>query len=238
MSYLDKNLKYWNRKYDSENVESFVFRLKSKILNKYIKPKKKLKILDFGCGEGASLNYFISKFKYDGYGVDISQESIKTAKKKINNRKLKLITGKSNSNDDFFNVKFDLIISIQVLYYLNNDDLQKRLRSFNKMLKPNGYVFFTMISTKNKYFKEFSNKTVDKQGLTLISLNKNKKYLNEYKKRHPNGDKIHYINFTKSLIDLKKKFNIFKPLQIGFYDGSLNSIKDSGHHYTFFGRKK
>ena len=82
MSYLDKNLKYWNRKYDSENVESYVFRLKSKILNKYIKPKKKLKILDFGCGEGANLNYFISKFKYNGYGVDISQESIKMAKKK------------------------------------------------------------------------------------------------------------------------------------------------------------
>ena len=48
----------------------------------------------------------------------------------------------------------------------------------------------------------------------------------------------HYINFTKDVNDLKKKFKIFKPLNIGYYEGSLESLKDGGLHYTFFGKKK
>jgi cyclopropane fatty-acyl-phospholipid synthase-like methyltransferase len=59
---------------------------------------------------------------------------------------------------DFPNVKFDLIIAIQSLYYLNKIDLNKTLITMKKLLKPNGVVFFTMISKKNEYYKKYSNK--------------------------------------------------------------------------------
>ena len=130
-----------------------IFRLKPKLLDQYINPKKKLKVLDYGCGEGSNINYLIKKLGYDGYGVDISQPSIKVCKKKIKKNNIKLINFEVKEDDDFFNTKFDLIISIDVLYYLNNKDLKARLISLNKMLKPGGYVFFTMASKNNKYFK-------------------------------------------------------------------------------------
>jgi hypothetical protein len=101
------------------------------------------------------------------------------------------------------------------------------------MLKPGGYVFFTMKSIKSDYYRFYSNKkNID--GLTKVDLSSNK----NYKKRQKQNIYFHYINFTKNQKDLKNKFKLFKPLNIGFYDGSLLSLDVSGHHFTFFGKKK
>jgi len=140
-NYKKINEKFWNRVYRAPNVEGFIFRLKPLLLDLYIDPKKKLRVLDYGCGEGSNINYLIKNYGYDGYGVDISEPSIRLCKRKINTSKFKLIDFDVKKDDDFFKKKFDLIISIQVLYYLNNKDLKNRLLSLNKMLKPGGYVF-------------------------------------------------------------------------------------------------
>ena len=102
------------------------------------------------------------------------------------------------------------------------------------MLKPGGYVFFTMMGTKNEYFKNFCNKRKNNDGLYKVDLNSDK----NYKKRQKQDIYFHYINFTKNEKDLKNKFNIFKPLNIGYYEGSLINTRENGHHYTFFGKKK
>ena len=232
-NYQKINHKFWDREFHSPNVESWIFRLKPKLLNIYINSKKKLKVLDYGCGEGSNINYLIKNYGYDGYGVDISYPSIKVCKKKIKKNKFKLIDFEVGENDDFFNKKFDLIISIDVLYYLNNKDLKNRLISLNKMLKPEGYVFFTMASKKNKYFKFYSDQKKTKDGLYKVDLSPDK----NYKKRYKQSIYYHYINFVNNESDLKKKFNLFKPLNIGYYDASLTTTKESGHHYSFFGRK-
>jgi len=233
MDYLDLNKKYWDKKYYAPNVESFVFRLKSRLLDKYTK-KKKLTVLDYGCGEGGNVKYLINSYKYNGYGVDIAKQSIKVCQKEISKKKFKIIKSEVSENDNFFNLKFDLIISIQTLYYLSNQDLNKRLISLNKMLKPNGYVFFTMVSTKSMFWKYFSNKKKNSQGLTLVNLNKDK----YYKSRQKQLVYHHYMNFVKSENDVKKKFKIFKPLDIGYYDIAIDGSKKSAHHFSFFGKNR
>ena len=91
-SYLKQNYNYWNREYHSPNVESFIFRLKPYLLDKYIDKKKKLTVLDFGCGEGANIKYFEKAHGYTAHGVDISEISIKNAKKNIQKKvNLKLL---------------------------------------------------------------------------------------------------------------------------------------------------
>ena len=233
-NYLNINKKFWEKKYSAQNVEGFCFRLKPKLLDYHIPPKKKLTVLDYGCGEGSNINYFIKNYKYDGYGVDISNPSIEVSKKKINKKKFKLIDNNVNENDNFFNIKFDLIISIQTLYYLNNKDLKKRLLTLNNMLKPGGYVFFTMMGTKCQYYKNFSNKKINSDGMTLVNLSKDTRY----KKRHKQKVYYHYINFCRNEKDLKKKLKIFQPISIGYYDGSLRSTDLSHFHFTFFGKKR
>lgn len=39
--YLDINKLFWQREFYSPNVESFIFRLKPKIIDLYVNPKKK-----------------------------------------------------------------------------------------------------------------------------------------------------------------------------------------------------
>ena len=193
-NYKEINKEYWNRAYEAPNVESFIFRLKPLLLDLFINSKKKLKVLDYGCGEGSNIHYLSKKHGYDGYGVDISESSIKNCQKKINKKKFKLIDFDVNQNDNFFNEKFDLIISIQVLYYLNDIDLKNRLISLNKMLKPGGYVFFTMMGTKNQYYKYFCDKRKSNDGLYKVDLGLDK----NYKKRQKQSIYYHYINFTFS----------------------------------------
>ena len=88
-NYLNQNLKYWNEPYNAENVESYIFRLKPVLLDKFIK-KKKLKVLDYGVGRGAD-TYLIKKHNFDGYGVDISKDAIKKCHKLMPNRKINQI---------------------------------------------------------------------------------------------------------------------------------------------------
>lgn len=239
MNYISENKKFWNRTYHAPNVEGFIFRLKPLILDEFInfKNKKKFEVLDYGCGEGTNVIYLSKKYGFNSFGVDISESSIKECKKKIkqNKNNFRLINVKPNIKDNFFKRKFDLIISIQTLYYYSNSDLNLRLESFRNMLKPNGYVYFSMISPKSVCYKFFSDKKKDKNGLSLISEEKN----TSFKKRQKEKMKTlkHYVNFTKSEKDLKNKFKIFKPLKVGYYDLAIQSSHPS-HHYTFFGKLK
>ena len=80
--FIDSNYSYWQKKYTAPNVEGFVFRFYNKLLKRHLK-KKKIKILDFGCREGANLKYFYNQLKFEPYGVDISKISIDVCKKKF-----------------------------------------------------------------------------------------------------------------------------------------------------------
>src|SRR5210317_2540077 len=81
-TYQSNNKKFWSSGYDALNVESVIFRLQGRILKPEFKlPKKnrKTKLLEFGCGQCANLNYFHS-LGYNVKGVDISKKDINRAK--------------------------------------------------------------------------------------------------------------------------------------------------------------
>ena len=68
----------------------------------------------------------------------------------------------------------------------------------------------------------------------------------EYRSPNPEGfifrlkSKLldYYINICKGEKDLKRKFKIYKPIRLSFYDWSYGINKlISGHHFTFFGKK-
>src|SRR3972149_3534197 len=80
------------------------------LLDEFLPKKKNLKILDAGCGPGATLpllqNYG------DALGVDLSEEALKYARS----------LGKVQKGDitklDFKNASFDVVVCMDVIYHL------------------------------------------------------------------------------------------------------------------------
>ena len=69
------------------------------------------------------------------------------------------------------------------------------------MLKDDGHVFFTMMSTKSSYFKD-SNKKVNQDGLTKHIVKEERFYQDKNRKEFQ-----HYINWSKLLF-----FYVFKTI--------------------------
>ena len=80
--YLQYNNSIWQNTYYAPNVESVIFRLHGRILKSQFKLPKTNKLtttLDFGCGQGSTVNY-LNRNGYDAYGIDISDIDIEVAK--------------------------------------------------------------------------------------------------------------------------------------------------------------
>ena len=223
--YLKKNHNYWETGYYAPNVESYIFRF----FAYYLKPNKIIgnkKILDFGCGQGSSVNYF-SKLGYDVCGVDISKKDLNFAKifyKNIKNRFVLVDPDPKIQPYYGFEKNIDIVVAAQSLYFFDNKDLNICLNKIKNSMKKGGIIFATMQSHNHYYFK---NAKKYKNGLYEVKL-KNKR----------TAVKSHYINYTKSKKDLLKKFNMFEPLEVGFYDMGLTKSEPKTHHFTFIGRKK
>lgn len=224
--YLQKNYEYWQKGYFAENVESFVFRPYGRIFKSQfnIDGSKNEKLLDFGCGQGAALKFFNSK-GFDVYGVDISIPDIEVCKKRIPDieQHFSVINPVPSENDVFYGGDYDIIIAIQSLYYYNDKDLEARLISLYKQLKPGGYIYATMMGTKC-WFYDYS---IDAgEGLRKVEITTERLSIRDY-----------YVNFIDSKEELINKFHMFNKVHAGYYDDFYREDEGSNFHWTFIGQK-
>ena len=99
-------------------------------------------ILDFGCGN-ARFYSLIKNKNINYYGVDISENLINTAKKKVPQGKFLIINPdlKLSFQDNFF----DTIVSIATLHHIPSNQLRKNLiLEFKRVLKNNGTLIITV----------------------------------------------------------------------------------------------
>jgi len=107
------------------------------ILEYYLAQKgQKLRMLDAGCGTGMNIKFLLSK-GHLAYGIDLSTDAIALCKK----RRLKTVKKGSILNLPFRNNSFDALICIDVLGSMTSDrNIEKALRGFYRILKPNGIL--------------------------------------------------------------------------------------------------
>lgn len=106
---------------------------------------KKSKFLDVGCGTGIALE--LLKNKIIGYGVEVSNTSIKKCKEK--NLNCEFYNGKKLP---FGNQEFDIVGSFNVLEH--TDDPPSFLNEQNRVLKQSGYLIIVcpnFLSITNNY---------------------------------------------------------------------------------------
>lgn len=106
-----------------------------------VKPQKKMRILDAGCGTGLCGKYLKKYAKIFGlHGVDISKEMIKEASKKRLYNKLfveELLSFLSGKKDEY-----NLVVSTDVFIYFG--DLTELFLKLNKAVKKDGRVIFSV----------------------------------------------------------------------------------------------
>lgn len=94
-------------------------------------------ILDVGCGTGGMLKLITDKYQnIKAYGIDLSDEMIKIARKKLSND-VKLSVGDSECLP-FLDNNFDVIICMESFHHYPNPS--SVLQEFKRVLKPNGIL--------------------------------------------------------------------------------------------------
>jgi ubiquinone/menaquinone biosynthesis C-methylase UbiE len=176
---LNKHYKKWSNSYDQDMKEwgyAYPVQLK-KILNKNLKLKKGIKILDAGCGTGYVAEALIElKFK-NIVGIYFYREILEIPKKKkIYSR---LICQSLNETIKLRSNQFELVVCTGVLTsgHVGPNSIQELIR----VVKPQGYFVCSIaesIFKKNGFKKEIENLTeivkVTFISRQFIALPKNK----------------------------------------------------------------
>jgi len=125
-----------------------------KTLLPFIKLNQNAKVLDLGCGNGRWAKILLPKIsKY--IGVDVSKEFIKLAEKTIKDEKAGFVClpAQNYLSDE----KFDLVLVIGLITYMNDEDIRKLSLNCKKMLKPDGRLILRNVtledsSTNRKFY--------------------------------------------------------------------------------------
>lgn len=226
--YQNGNKNYWEKGYDAPNVDHHMFRFFGRILRpQFDLPKNHEKLLDFGCGQGAAVNFFhINGF--NAQGVDISEKDISTGKIRFPHIKNKFslcdIDPKVQVNYGTESV-YDVITAFQALYYFSKSDFEVVIQKIYDQLAPGGVFFATMMGVQSKEFYDNSHPTND-EWLRKVEFSNSRVNVEDY-----------YMFFVESESDLINKFKMFKPIHVGYYSTKLRSDEGDGFHYTFCGVK-
>ena len=114
------------------------YKLSLSVIKNIVKNSRSLKILDIGCalGDFTSKVYHLNP-RNEFYGIDISQKAIDYVSKKY-----KWLHAKPSALPDipFPSNSFDLVIALEVLYYLEEKDRRNALHEIKRVLKNGGYL--------------------------------------------------------------------------------------------------
>jgi ubiquinone/menaquinone biosynthesis C-methylase UbiE len=100
-------------------------------------------VLDLGCGTGHFSEY-IKTLGYEVTGLDPSTKMLDYARNNFPD--ITFIEGYSNALP-FADASFDLVISIEVLRYLDTKIVLESYNDIYRVLKPNGKMFITHVNT-------------------------------------------------------------------------------------------
>lgn len=207
-----KNSQIWEKYYKKlKNKKFWPWTELIRLCKKFVKPKKNIKVLEIGVGNGANIPFFISEgFKF--YGIDSSNHVIKYLKKRFPQIKRNLYFGEFENNiirDEYF----DIIVDRGAISCGNNS--QKILKIINlahKNLKKGGIFIGTDWYSKNSTFykakKKFGEELITFSsgpfkgagGINFSSIRNIKFYFKKFKILHL--EEINKKNYLS-----KKKFS-------------------------------
>ena len=113
---------------------------------------RELKILDIACGVGYGSDTLSKIPNSKVYGVDISNEAVKTAKSRYNKENTTFQTG-SLTEIPFEDGFFDAVVCFETIEHIMSGDTNKALSEINRVLNKSGLL---IISTPNKLVEDIA----------------------------------------------------------------------------------
>ncbi len=130
----------WGR-YPNESIIRFVAR------NFYDKNRTQVKILDFGCGQGAH-TWYLAREGFDTYAFDGSLSAVEKAKRYLESENLKAdFRVMDGINIDYPDLFFDAVIDSVTIGHNKIDNIRRMYEKVFKVLKHEGKLFTSFFST-------------------------------------------------------------------------------------------
>lgn len=178
-------------------------------------------VLDYGCGTGTHLKYFQDQ-GFEPYGCDTSETSIERCKGLMpDHRENFHVIPPVPDLRDYFTGSFDLVISNQVLYFLQDDDLKSLIPQFEELLRPGGVFFATMIAPTNYYADHVVS---EETGMSRVEL-------------RGRVDMDLYVNF-KTEDEVLDLFSCFDKRHLGHYGALIREDDGPTDHWMYVGVKE
>jgi SAM-dependent methyltransferase len=229
VSYFEGNRRYWEQGYNAPNVDHHMFRFYGRILRHdfpELLEKDCTKLVDFGCGQGAAVNYFVSR-GLNARGSDISRADIGVAQTRYPDLadRFAVVAPDPRAVQHYgFGEGVDIVTAFQSLYYFNDTDFEIALRKLYDSMNPGGVIFATMMGTKSEEF--FRNSKPVGDGLRVVDFDSGRLKVENY-----------HMMFIDDEDHLRERFKLFRPVHVGYYAAKLRSDEGDGFHYTFCGVK-
>ena len=133
----------WSKTYDSSRTRFWMRRFQVPALRE-IEFRPEIKILDLSCGTGELLQelYNKSKGQIELYGLDISEEMLEMAKKKLPS-KITLVQGDVH-NLPFKSEKFDYVLCTEAFHHYHSQ--KQAVSEMKRVLKNNGRMIIVDVN--------------------------------------------------------------------------------------------
>jgi SAM-dependent methyltransferase len=144
------NKKIWDQIYDNSTLRVPYTDVVSYCV-KHLTNNPKLKIFEFGCGNGQNIGFLSELFPYTNnyYGFDISETAIYKAKRLY--KKIYFFCDKKEFFDQ--NIKFDIIIERAVVQHISKKNIVEYINKLFTLSKTGGYLFFEIANKGHGLYK-------------------------------------------------------------------------------------
>lgn len=142
----------------SEKKGKFVDEVETKLLFQMIEIKEGMKILDVGCGTG-NFSMKLAEMGCRVTGIDISEEMLSIARKKVAEKGLDIKFINMDINDlKFEENEFDAAVSMAAFEFI--EDGRTALESLQKIVKKDGLVAIGTISSDSEWGQLYQSREV------------------------------------------------------------------------------
>ncbi|MFA5824695.1 MAG: class I SAM-dependent methyltransferase [Gallionellaceae bacterium] len=170
MKTLDTTIKVFDQKYQDSGMrsqrsypnESLIQFIASNYFSLPLADRKKIRILEVGCGSGANL-WMLSKEGFDTYGIDSSQAGIELAAQHLGVKwnveaDMQQASFTSLPYSDAF---FDVVVDVVSLQHLNLEDSCVALQEIRRVLRQGGKFFSYRLSDHSVMYEHSAGGWVD-----------------------------------------------------------------------------